>query len=325
MKKTAIAVLMLTAVVLTAGYSDTNKLKKYFVGYSGGTCEAPSFVAYHKGFFKAEGLDVDFQLYGFDALKTGLSTGKIDGTVGNFGWFKLIEQGFGIKLTGGLHAGCISLVAPKNSGIKTLKDLKGKTIGVDEIGQGPQIDLSIALRGVGLDPKTDVNWKAFPPPQLLEAAKKKQVDAYVVWDPFASDAISKEGYVELFNIAKDEPFKSGYCCYATVSAASLKRDPAAAAAYTRAILKAAKWVGEHPEETAQIEVSNKYVDDTVEHTTALIKSYYWRPSIDRAADSAKFFIKEQKKDGILEATTDEKKLFDKLFAYIVKDEEIGSK
>ncbi len=325
MKKFLVAALIVAAVAITAGNADSVKLKKFNVGYSGGTCEAPSFVAYVKGFFKAEGLDVDFQQYGFDALKTGLSSGKIDGTVGNFGWFKMIEQGFAIKLTGGIHAGCISLVVPRDSGIKTLADLKGKRIGVDAIGQGPQIDLSIALRNAGLDPKNDVTWAAYPPPQLEDAVKKKEIDVFAVWDPFASEAVVKEGYIDLFDIARDEPFKSGYCCYAVVSSETLKKDPAAAAAFTRAILKAAKWVGENPEETAQIEVTNKFVPDTVEHTAKLIKSYYWRPSINRAAETARFFIKEQKKDGILEATTDEQKLFDRLFAFIVTDEEIGSK
>ncbi len=110
-------------------------LGKIRIAYAGGACEAPVFVAYHNGFFKAEGLEPEILQAEFDALRTGVSSGKIDASVGNFGWFKAIEQGFKVKITGGIHAGCIKFVVPKDSPIKSLADLKGKTIGIDEIGQ----------------------------------------------------------------------------------------------------------------------------------------------------------------------------------------------
>ncbi len=297
-------------------------LGKIRIAYAGGACEAPVFVAYHNGFFKAEGLEPEILQAEFDALRTGVSSGKIDASVGNFGWFKAIEQGFKVKITGGIHAGCIKFVVPKDSPIKSLADLKGKTIGIDEIGQGPQIDLSIAARSAGLDPAKDISWRAYPPPQLSDAVKKKEIDGFVVWDPFASDAVAKEGYRVIFDIGEVEPFRSGFCCFAVVSSSLLEKSPKKAAAFTRAILKAAAWVGTHPRETAELEVKEKYVTDDVALVEKLISSYYWKPSVDRAAESAKFFIHQQKIDGILEATTDEGKLYDRLFAKIIKDSEI---
>jgi NitT/TauT family transport system substrate-binding protein len=97
---------------------------------------APTFVAFQKGFFKAEGLDVELVQMAFDQLKQGLTTGKVDAAQANFAWFKPIEQGMNIKLVAGIHTGCIKAVTPSDSGIKTIADLKGKTIGVDAIGAG---------------------------------------------------------------------------------------------------------------------------------------------------------------------------------------------
>ncbi len=318
----AIALAAMFIGALVFGADKKVSLGKLVVAYEGGACEAATWVAYHNGFFAAEGLDVELRQVEFETLRTSVATGKVDATTGNFGWFKAIEQGFAVSLTGGIHAGCIKLVAPKDSGITRLQDLKGKTIGIDGIGAGPQIDLSIALRSVGIDPKTEVQWRAYPPPQLSTAVSKKEIDAFVVWDPFASQAVADEGYVTILDIAKDEPFKSGYCCYSVVSDSLIKKYPKKAAAFTRAVLKAAKWVGEHPRETAELEVSKGYVPGDVKLIESLIASYYWRPSIQRAKENAKFFIAEQKKDGILEASTDEAKLLKRLFVEVIKDDEI---
>lgn len=299
--------------------SEVNKFKKVTVSYAGGTCEAPEYVAYHKGFFKEEGLEVDFVKADFNELKTGIASGKIDASVGNFSWFKAIEQGLKVKLTAGLHAGCIQAVAPESSGIKALKDLKGKTIGVDAIGGGPHIILSIELKKLGIDPKTDVQWKAFPPPQLETAAGKKDIDAFIVWDPFGEKALKEKKYVKLLNIGHDEPYKSGYCCYVVVSDKLVKEDLETAAAYTRAVLKADEWIATNQKETAQLEIDNKYVSADVNEIEKLLKDYVWKPSVKKAKENIKFFITEQKKQGILEASTDENQLFEKIFAEVIPD------
>src|SRR5579884_1242444 len=65
------------------------------LGWGGATCEAPLWAAYHKGFFAAEGLDV--QLYkltaGYSAPNL-LSSGKLTATQGIvYTFLKPIEQG----------------------------------------------------------------------------------------------------------------------------------------------------------------------------------------------------------------------------------------
>lgn len=294
-------------------------LKKVTFAYAGGTCEAPVYTAIEKGFFKEEGLYVSLVQEDFETLKSGIASGKVDASVGNFAWFKPIEQGLDVKLTGGLHAGCIQLVTPGNSGITSIEGLKGKTIGVDVIGGGPQITLSIALKQHGLDPQKDVQWRAYPAQQLSTAADKGEIQAFIVWDPAGQQAIDEKNYVRLLNTAQDEPFKSGYCCFSVISGKVAKEDPEKAAAITRALLKAADWVGSNTQEAGEIETDKKYVSADAATNEALLASYHWKPGVTTAQDSAKFFIKYQKELGILDASTDENKLFDRIFYTAIPD------
>ncbi len=305
----------------TAGTTpvSSGKYGKTVVAYAGGTCEAPTFVAYHKGFFTAEGLDVELVQMGFEQLKQGLTTGKVDAAMSNFAWVKAIEQGLNIKLTGGIHTGCIKAVTPSDSGIKSIKDLKGKTIGVDAIGGGPMIALSAKLRENGLDPKQDVQWKAYPGAQLDQAIMNGEIQAYMTWDPFPTMACDNMGYTTLLDIGKDDPFKELYCCFAGISGDLVKNNPEKAAAITRALLKAGEWVGQNPQEAAQIELDNKYVGGDVALNSKLLASYSWNPSVKQAEDNIRYYIKEQKIQGILESTTGEEALYKTIFYEVIPD------
>lgn len=100
-----------TSIDTTTQNVTTEKIKAV-IAYAGGTCEAPIFVAYHKGFFDAEGLDVELVQAGFKELQLALTSDTIDAALANFAWFKPIEQGLNIKLTAGVHTGCIKAVVP---------------------------------------------------------------------------------------------------------------------------------------------------------------------------------------------------------------------
>ncbi|WP_256758891.1 ABC transporter substrate-binding protein [Cohnella sp. WQ 127256] len=306
------------ASATNASSAGTKELKKVKFAYAGGTCEAPIYAAVEKGFFKEEGLDVELVQMDFETLKSGISSGKVDGTVGNFAWFKPIEQGLDVKVTGGLHAGCIQLVTLKDSGITSIKDLKGKKIGVDVIGGGPQITLAITLKQNGIE-TTDVDWRAYPSQQLATAAEKGEIDAFIVWDPAAQQALDTGKYLRLLSNGHDEPFKSGYCCYSVISGAVTKNDPEKAAAITRALLKSAEWVGKNAAETAKIETDKKYVSADAATNESLLAAYHWKPGVINAKKSAEFFIKEQKAQGILDASTDEKELLDRVFFEAIPD------
>ena len=299
--------------------TDADGKKKVTIAYAGGTCEAPVFVAYHKGFFEDEGLSVELVQAGFDELKQGLATGKVDAALANLAWFKPIEQGMSLKLTAGIHTGCIKAVVPPDSDIKTFADLKGKTVGVDAIGGGPQIALSAKLREEGIDPNTDVTWVAYNGNLLDEAIKKGEIQAYMTWDPFPTKAHDNEDYRFLLDIGADAPFNDKYCCFVGVSSGLVENDPETAGKITKALMKSSEWVQENPVEAAKISLDNNYVGGDLDLNSQLLSEYGWTPSVEKAQENIKWYISELKEQGILEKSTEEDTLYGITFVDVINE------
>ncbi|MFW2490094.1 ABC transporter substrate-binding protein [Clostridium chromiireducens] len=272
---------------------------------SGAVCGAPSYIAFEKGFFKEEGLDVELVSGTLDENKTGLATGEFVVTNGDFQWFPSIQQGMNLKIIGGLHKGCIKIVLPPNSPIKTAADLKGKNIGVDEIGGTPMSVATIVLANAGINPQTEVTWKPYPLDQLNEAVSKGEVDAFAAWDPFGTLAVENNGYKVLTDISTDPLFAGKSCCFLYAGENQIKENPEKVKAIARAYQKADAWIKEHPEEAAKIEIDKKYIaSDNLKLVTELIKSYDFEYTTDSAKDDISYFVKKLDKTGFLKDNTD---------------------
>jgi len=112
-----------------------------------------------KGIYAKHNLDIE--LYPFTSngqtVIQALATSKADAGAGLIGdWLKPLEQGFDVKLFVGSHGGCGRLFASDKSGVKTLGDLKGKTIATFVMGASPQTVLQVSIAKAGVDPNADV-------------------------------------------------------------------------------------------------------------------------------------------------------------------------
>ena len=289
-------------------------LKKIRLGYAGGACESFIFSAYEKGFFKEQGLEVELVKVDFETLKEALTTGKIDAANGMvMKWVKPFEQGVNAVFTTGIHTGCIQLLVPANSDIKTVADLKGKVIGNNGMGDGPMVFTMRALFSAGIDPKKDVQWRAYPATELEGVLDRGEVAAITLSDPVAQMIIEKGKARKLLNTAEDSPYKNEYCCMATISGKLLKEDPAAAAAVTRALMQGAQWVADNQDEAAKLMVEKKYVPGNVQLIAKLLKTYNYIPSVDGGQKAVDLAVSEMKSIGVLDAQTDPKELKEKVF------------
>ena len=119
-----------------------------------------------------------------DQLLETLATGKADAAVGMaLRWLKPLEQGFDVKIVASTHGGCLRLLAPTSSDIKTLTDLKGKIIAVSDMNSPGKNFFSIRLKKAGLDPNADVEFKQFPGPLLRVSVEKGEAHALADNDP----------------------------------------------------------------------------------------------------------------------------------------------
>jgi NitT/TauT family transport system substrate-binding protein len=290
----------------TGGPDGRPRLK---VAYLGLTCEAPIFVAFEKGFFEEEGLDVMLVKTDWDGLREGLGLGRFDANHTLIMYLlKPIEQGLDVKITGGIHTGCLRVQAGVNTDIKTVKDLKGKKIGVPtHIGSPPYLFASRVLVANGIDPspeKKEVTWLAFQPDVLGKALDDGRVDAVATSDPIGTILIGNSQVRTIADQAVDAPYRDEYCCAAVVSGKLAKEDPVAAAKVTRALLKAAKWVGENTTSAANLSVDKRYLASSAQINVQAISKLKYVPAVSKCRQSIDLAANEMKRAGLLKPFTD---------------------
>jgi len=315
------AYLAITSLVLagcnrkeSSSSSAPNKIR---VGYIGITCEAPIFTAVEKGFFKEEGLDVSLVKCEWANYKDILALGGFDITHHLVMYFlKPIEQGLDVKFTGGIHRGCLRIQAPVNGKINSIADLRGKRIGVPGMGTPPFIFANRVLGANGIDPSKEITWRVFPAGELGLALDKGEIDAVADSEPIGSLLVAEGKVKNVADQAKDAPYKDEYCCAVIVNGKFLAANPKAAAAATRVLLKAAKWVETNPAAAARLSVEKGYLASNPELNTVAISHLRYIPSVSGAEMAVNSAAAEMKRAGMLSPTTDVSELAKRAFAHL---------
>ena len=98
------------------------------------------------------------------------------------GWEGVEEAGFKaplkkLRAIGGSYPNYIQIVASQQSGIKTLADLKGKTISVGAPKSGTELNARAILKAAGLDYKDMGKVEYLPFAESVELIKNRQLDA----------------------------------------------------------------------------------------------------------------------------------------------------
>jgi len=315
------ALVAMTSLLLTGcsrkNSNSAGQSNKVRVGYVGITCEAPIFTAVEKGFFKEEGLDVSLVKCEWANYKDILALGGFDITHHLVMYFlKPIEQGLDVKFTGGIHRGCLRVQAGKNSIINSIKDLRGKRIGVPGMGTPPFIFANRVLGANGIDAGKEITWRVFPAGELGLALDKGEVDAVADSEPIGSLLVAEGKVKNVADQAQDAPYKDEYCCAVIVNGKFLAANPKAAAGATRALLKAAKWVEANPAAAARLSVEKGYLASNPELNTVAISHLRYVPSVSGAEAAVNSAAAEMKVAGMLSPTTDVADLAKRAFAHL---------
>ena len=152
------------------------------------------------------------QFQGTSAISQALAAGAVDcGTQGVLP----IAQG---TLSGALsvdivaqHVGekpgsfSVYWAVKDDSPIRTIADLKGKTVGISIINGGTQGPFNLLLRRAGLDPDKDIKLVEVTFPLAEDALKAGRVDAVNMNQPFAARAEAKGGTRKLFSLSEALP------------------------------------------------------------------------------------------------------------------------
>ncbi|GJD57566.1 aliphatic sulfonate ABC transporter substrate-binding protein [Methylobacterium dankookense] len=134
-----------------------------------------------------------------------------------------------------------AIIVPADSPIRTVADLKGRTVGVSR-GSGSHYVLAAALKRAGLS-FADIKPAYLQAPEGAAAFEKGSLDAWSIWDPFLAFAEAKR---PVRTIADGSGLTS-YHRYYLVNDGFVAAHPAVVAAVYEALVEAGRWVKANPE------------------------------------------------------------------------------
>lgn len=295
----------ITAAKSTKTDSDKAAVK---IGFAKGSlCVAPIHLAYLNGYFEEEfaAADITWSYEEVDLNQAAelLAAGKINACFGlTASLIKPIDNGLDIAFTTGLHTGCTKYYVKADSEINSVEDLKGRTIGVPGLSDSSTMNLKRKLLEVGIGASADnmeVTFAEYALTDLPLALDNGAVDAVALHDPVAYQAQEQYGFKKILDTGTDEKFKGEYCCQSYVSTGLAKDNPEGAAAYTRALQKAAAFIQANPEEAAKIQIDNEFCSGDQETNAKLLESYNYAPSVSAGLATFASAVKELQQTGDL--------------------------
>jgi NitT/TauT family transport system substrate-binding protein len=201
------------------------------------------YIAKNKGYFQQEGLTVEpVVITGGAAAMPQLLSGALDVTLQNYvSGLVAVSQGKKIKLVADASQGApntFNVMIPKDSPIKTVADLKGKTVAVNTLNNIGTLAVETQLKVAGLT-KADIKYKEVPFPDMPNALNTGLADAAWMVEPFITSSQTTLGFRKLADTmtGQTENFPiSGW----SVTEEWAQKYPKTLAAFQRAVAKASK-------------------------------------------------------------------------------------
>jgi NitT/TauT family transport system substrate-binding protein len=222
--------------------------------HSRSLCHAPLYVA--EDSLRAEGF-TDVEYVKTPGVEKALASGEVDLVTHFCGPLAIqVDNGDPIVLLSGLHPGCVELVATER--IRSIRDLKGKTVAVTDLGGGRHAFLAVMAAQVGLDPRKDINIVAHPAAEAMRLLAEKKIDGFLAAPPDSQELRAKKiGHV-VVNSMMDKPWSHYFCCMIAVNQGFVQKHPAAARRALRAVLRATDSCAREPERAARFLVEKGY-------------------------------------------------------------------
>jgi NitT/TauT family transport system substrate-binding protein len=156
----------------------------------------------HYGLDKKNGIKLDvLPLASNQATAVGLQGGSVDIIATDWLWVSRERAGGADFTFSPFTTELGAILVPKNSPIKTLKDLKGKTLGIagGPLDKSWLLIVAYALRTANIDLRTETKQVFGAPPLLSEKAEQGQLDAVLNFWPYAA-RLETKGFTDLINM-----------------------------------------------------------------------------------------------------------------------------
>jgi NMT1/THI5 like protein len=178
-----------------------------------GICVAPQYVA--DELLRSEGFsEIQYVMRTPAAMAEAIGRGQVDFSL-HFAALLIpaIDAGEAITLLAGVHVGCFELFA--NEQTRSIRDLKGKKVGIQGAGVHQHAFIAAMAAHVGLDPANDIDWVLSPTPPPMELFAEGKIDAFLGFPPEPQELRARKvaGHV-VVNSSTDRPWSQYFCCMA---------------------------------------------------------------------------------------------------------------
>lgn len=146
----------------------------------------------------------------------------------------------------------------QDSPVKTVKDLKGKTIGVNNLNSSSHLWAKMVLEKNGLNPDRDVTFTPVSFPAQGEALRSGKIDVGAFPQPFATAEEMKGGVRTLFTSKDGVPFDEELMVV-IASPAVLASKPAAVKAFLGDLVASTRYYNSNPKPARQALIDGKQV------------------------------------------------------------------
>jgi ABC-type nitrate/sulfonate/bicarbonate transport system substrate-binding protein len=246
-----------TIALALSAIGTANAADKIVIGMASGINQLPSLVAHAKGFFKEQGLDVENKPVARGAVALGaVASGSLQfAESAHVPFMAAVSKGIPLVSVGIATRGFFGkmVASPKNAGLKTLADFKGKRIGI-QVGTGVHTVILMLLEKQGLKPDDFqfTNLRVVDMPAAM-AAPNNTFDAVIGWEP-GMTRIAQAGHGKIVIEANQFEQMAGitYPFLVSTTREYLKANPVVVQKVINAYAKADKYIREHNDDAVKI-------------------------------------------------------------------------
>jgi ABC-type nitrate/sulfonate/bicarbonate transport system substrate-binding protein len=205
-------------------------------------------LAQKRGFFREEGLETEIISMRGNVPVAALVNGEIDYYSGIGPVVVAAVRGVPVKVVACYVPGSPNVLLARPE-IKSVKELKGKTIAVGPFGSNPHLLAKMIVKYSGLDADNDVKFLSTGPPESrFLAMKERLAAAAVLSSPF--DFLGKKvGFVVLARAYELFSYPNGGL---TASIMKIRERPDEIKHVIKAGIKAARYINQNREGTIQV-------------------------------------------------------------------------
>ncbi|HEX9453197.1 MAG TPA: ABC transporter substrate-binding protein [Candidatus Binatia bacterium] len=205
-------------------------------------------VAYAKGFFREEGIDVEIIRIATNVGLVAVTTKEIGYTTAVGAALRAGVKGLPIKVVTYFNGRPLHVLVAKRE-FKSVGELRGKVIGFAGYGDSTEFMLRAMFRPAGMELEKDVQaFQVSGSGQRLQALLSGKLDAAIVPPPFNFEAENK-GFVRLVSAAEVfETSVSGLALHVD----TLRDKPAQVKRMLRALLKAQNFIRSNKPESVRV-------------------------------------------------------------------------